>query len=54
MNHPIRVLAAAAILAAPLALAAPDGWHDRLEDGLDAARRSGKPVLVVTAWKPNV
>ena len=36
------------------ALAAPDGWHRTLEDGQKAARRSGKPLLVVTAWKEGV
>ena len=48
-----RFAAAAALVAAavPLAaLAAPDGWHRNLDDGLKAARRSGKPVLVATAW----
>jgi len=29
---------------------APDGWHKTMQAGVDAARRSGKPVLVVTAW----
>ena len=25
-----------------------------LEDGLKAARKSGKPLLVITSWKPGV
>ena len=40
------------LFAAP-ALAA-DGWHDSRDEGLAAARQSGKPVLVVTAWKEKV
>jgi len=42
--------ASAGVAAAATALAAPDGWHRTLDDGLAAAKRSGKPVLVVTAW----
>lgn len=45
---------AAVLLTAAAALAVPDGWHKKLEDGQKAARKSGKPILVVTAWKPNV
>ena len=45
-------------LALLLGLAAPalaaDGWHRTREDGLEAAKQSGKPVLVVTAWKEKV
>lgn len=48
-------LAAAAVLAAAASsLAVPEGWHRSLEDGLRAARRSGKPVLVVTAWPEKI
>ncbi len=36
------------------ALAAPDGWHRKLEDGVAASKKSGKPVLVVTIWKEKV
>jgi hypothetical protein len=32
----------------------PDGWHASLADGVAAAKRSGKPVLVVTAWAPGI
>ncbi len=42
--------AAAVALAAATAVAAPDGWLRSLEDGLEAARASRRPVLVVTAW----
>ena len=35
-------------------LAAPEGWHGSLKDGLAAAKKSGKPVLVVTVWKEKV
>ena len=36
------------------ALAAPDGWHRSKADGEGAAKKSGKPVLVVTMWKEKV
>jgi len=38
-----------ALLAAP-ALAAPPTWHTSLQEGLAAAAKSGKPLLVMTAW----
>ncbi|MHC4913390.1 MAG: hypothetical protein ACYTE5_10415 [Planctomycetota bacterium] len=44
-------LCAAALLAAGGALAAPEGWHKSLEDGTKAAKRSGKPILVITTWR---
>ena len=47
-------IAAFALLLAAPALAAPDGWLTKLEDGQKAAKRSGKPILVVTAWKEGV
>jgi hypothetical protein len=40
-------------LAAP-SWAAPEGWHESIDDGLEAAAKSGKPLLVVTAWKSGV
>jgi hypothetical protein len=39
-----------AVLAAMLAFSGPKGWHASLEEGVAAAKKSGKPVLVVTAW----
>lgn len=33
------------------AQATPDGWHASLDKGLDAAKKSGKPLLVITAWQ---
>ena len=45
---------ASALLLATVAHAAPDGWHTSLKDGVAAARKSGKPLLVVTAWKSGV
>ena len=41
------------LFAAPM-LAAPEGWLGKFEEGQKAARRSGKPILVVTAWKEGV
>ena len=35
------------------ALAIPTGWHRTQKDGLEAARLSGKPLLVVTLWAPG-
>ena len=28
----------------------PDGWHTSLEDGVEAAAKSGKPILLITSW----
>jgi hypothetical protein len=44
------LLVAGAAAAGPI----PDGWHSSLKDGAAAAKRTGKPVLVVTAWSPGV
>ena len=49
----MRPLFPIAVLAG-LALAAPQGWHGTKQDGEAAARKSGKPVLVVTIWKEKV
>jgi hypothetical protein len=40
------------LLAAPAA--ALEGWHRTREEGTAAAKKSGKPVLVVTLWAPGV
>ncbi|MEZ6024889.1 MAG: hypothetical protein R3E85_01760 [Planctomycetota bacterium] len=49
---------ACVLLAAPAVLfagpARADDWHTSLADGLAAAGKSGKPVLLVTLWPPNV
>jgi len=37
-----------------LLLAAPEGWHANLDDGVKAARATGRPVLVVTLWAEKV
>ncbi len=49
----LAALLVLALLATHPALAA-DGWHGSRDDGLAAAKQSGKPVLVVTAWKEKV
>ena len=36
------------------AWAAPEGWHKSMQDGVAAAQKSGKPVLVVTMWKEKL
>jgi hypothetical protein len=51
----MRTLALPALLAiAAAALAAPEGWHESMKAGLEAAKTSGKPLLVVTIWPPDV
>jgi len=47
------VVLATVALFAPQALAL-DGWLRKRDDGLEAAQKSGKPVLVVTIWKDGV
>ena len=37
------------VIAVP-STAAPSGWHTSLKDGVAAAEKSGKPLLVMTAW----
>ena len=37
-------------IAAATFLWVPPGWHATLDAGLGAAKKSGKPLLVVTAW----
>jgi len=50
----MRTTAVALLLLAGVAQARPEGWHKSMEDGLKAAKKSGKPVLVVTLWKEKV
>ena len=38
-------------LLASASVAAPDGWHPNLKEGLEAAKKSGKPLFVATMWK---
>jgi hypothetical protein len=49
----MRPLSAIALLAGAV-LAAPEGWYRTKKDGEAAARKSGRPVLVVTIWKEKV
>ncbi len=46
-------VAVAAFVPTP-ATAAPDGWHTSIDDGREASAKSGRPLLVVTAWKEKV
>ncbi len=49
--HAVTTIAWAACAALAGAVAvAEDGWHKSLDEGLDAARKSGRPLLVVTGW----
>lgn len=43
-----------AVSAAPVFAGRPDGWHAKLEDAVAAAKKSGKPVFVVTLWGDGV
>ncbi|MHC4959938.1 MAG: hypothetical protein ACYTGN_16355 [Planctomycetota bacterium] len=49
----MRIAFALTLFAASV-LARPDGWHRTMEDGIKAAKKSGKPVLVVTIWKEKL
>lgn len=49
----LALLLPALVLAAAPALCM-EGWLRSRDDGLDAAKKSGKPVLVVTLWKDGV
>ncbi len=46
--------ALAGLVLAASAAALPAGWHKSMDDGLEAAAKSGRPLLVVTAWKSGV
>lgn len=51
----IRLTAAALLLSfafLPVASAdgPPEGWHKSMKEGLEAAKKSSKPLLVITAW----
>ena len=50
-NNAMRALAI--LMLAGAAFAAPEGWHTSMKDGLAAAKKSRKPMLVVTLWKDN-
>ena len=47
-------LGLALFLMSGVANAGADGWHASLDDGLEAAKTSGRPLLVVTGWKSGV
>ncbi len=53
-----RILPVLALLASLAVVSADasalEGWLRTREDGLEAAAKSGKPVLVVTIWKDGV
>jgi hypothetical protein len=49
--------AAVAIVALHAPAAAPaeePAWHASLEKGVEAAKRSGRPLFLVTIWKTGV
>ncbi len=49
-----RLLAVGALAIVGVAEAGEQAWHPTLEAGLEAAKRSQKPLLVVTVWKTGV
>ena len=52
-----RLTLVSAALAAGAAIAGAqelEGWHRSPDDAVKAARKSGKPILVVTCWKKGV
>lgn len=50
---PLAAALAAALLAGVAAAQEPAKWSN-LEDGLKAAKKNGKPLLLVTSWKHGV
>lgn len=44
------LLFALGLFVLPASAKAPDGWHTSLKDGVAAAQKSGKPILLITAW----
>ena len=48
------LLAAAAAAATARAGDVFEGWHRKPEDGQAAAKRSGRPVFLVTLWADGV
>jgi hypothetical protein len=46
----VLALAAIGFLAVPSVAEPPEGWHKSLQEGQEAAARSGKPILLITGW----
>ena len=53
-RSPLLVCTSLVLLGAAAALAADRTWHPDLDSGVAAARKSGRPILVVTAWKSGI
>ncbi len=51
LPHAFFLALGIALIALPTSSAAPAGWHTSLKDGVEAAGKSGKPILLITAWK---
>lgn len=49
-----RLVSVGALALAGVAQAGEQVWHPTLEAGLEAAKHSQKPLLVVTVWKTGV
>jgi len=50
----MRALPVLVLALAGAAAAAPVMWHQTRDEGVAAAAKSRKPVLVVTLWKDGV
>jgi len=46
----VSSLLAFGLVASAASAGVPDGWHKSLKDGVEAAGKSGKPLLLITAW----
>lgn len=46
----LAALLAVLVLPFPAQAEVPSGWHKSLEEGVEAAAKSGKPILLITAW----
>lgn len=51
--HVFFLILGVTLLAWP-ASAAPEGWHGSLDDGVEAATKSNKPIFLITAWKRSL
>jgi hypothetical protein len=57
MRIPTLLSLLAAVALAVIAASAPaqeSAWHASLDKGLEAAKKSGKPLFVVTVWPRGV
>jgi hypothetical protein len=46
----LAALLALFVLPSPARADVPEGWHKSLQEGVEASAKSGKPILLITAW----